>query len=318
MTMAGAPVGESEPLDPFVHEGLFYRGRHEYVESMTAFVRDGLEAGEPVMVAVPGENLELIRSGLGADSDRVTMHDMSLAGRNPGRIIPTVLLAFIAEHAGSQVRIIGEPIWAGRSEVEYPACVQHEALINLALAGQPATVLCPYDASQLHPRVICDAEGTHPVLVHRNHRSVCQGYVDPVEMADAFNQPLPEPTAPYSSYPFRTGDLPALREIAGHHAIAAGLTPERVLEFQLSVHELAANTVEHGGGGGTARVWREPAHLVWETWDSGHITDPLAGRRPQGPNPERGRGLLLIHSLCDLVRVHTRPGATTVRMYVRT
>ena len=37
-------------------------------------------------------------------------------------------------HPDKHVRVIGEPIWPGRSDLEYPACVQHEALINRAFA----------------------------------------------------------------------------------------------------------------------------------------------------------------------------------------
>jgi hypothetical protein len=82
---------------------------------------------------------------------------MTVAGRNPGRIIPTVLLAFANAHPGRRVRLIGEPIWAGRSPVEYPACAQHEALINAAFTGRPATILCPYNTELLDPVWIEDA-----------------------------------------------------------------------------------------------------------------------------------------------------------------
>ena len=60
--------------------------------------------------------------------------------------------------------MIGEPVWPSRSEVEYPACVQHEALINRAFTGRDITVVCPYDVAQLDPDVIADARRTHPVL----------------------------------------------------------------------------------------------------------------------------------------------------------
>ena len=124
--------------DQFVHPALLYRDDEEYLDGTVPFIRAGLAAGEPVAVAVPGRNLELLRTALGADTDRVVMRDMTVAGRNPGRIIPTVLLAFAGAHPGRRVRIIGEPIWAGRSAVEYPACAQHEALINAAFTGRPA------------------------------------------------------------------------------------------------------------------------------------------------------------------------------------
>ncbi|NUP14825.1 MAG: hypothetical protein HOV73_02890, partial [Streptomyces sp.] len=147
----------------FVHPALFYRGTREYLDGTLRFVREGLALGEPVAVAVPGENLRLVRDGLGGDADGVRLLDMGEVGRNPGRIIPGVLRAFAdAQAPGRRVRIVGEPIWAGRSSDEYPACVQHEALINAAFEGRTVTILCPYDVRRLDSRVLADAHATHP------------------------------------------------------------------------------------------------------------------------------------------------------------
>lgn len=304
-------------IDPFEHLGLFYRGGDEYLAAMVPFIQAGLAAGEPVLVAVPGSNLALIQDAMGADADHVRFQDMTVAGRNPGRIIPTILLAFVAKHPTSRVRIIGEPIWAGRTAAEYPACVQHEALINLALAGHPATVLCPYDAERLPPGALADAEGTHPALVAGGVTTPCAGYVDPREMVEAFNQPLPEPTASTATLRFDATNLPAVRMLVADHAAAASVDADRARELQYAVNELATNSVEHAGGDGRLRVWSEPEWLVCEIQDTGHLTDPLVGRRPATAGTGRGRGLLLIHALCDLVTIHTRPASTTIRLQIR-
>src|SRR5690349_5948381 len=148
----------------FAHPALLYRDTGEYLAGTLPFIRDGLAAGEPVAVAVPGPHLELLRDALGADAGRVRLLDMRVVGGNPGRILPGVLLAFANAHADRRVRIIGEPIWPGRTPVEYPACAQHEALINAAFAGRAATVLCPYDTGRLDPAWIRDSYRTHPVL----------------------------------------------------------------------------------------------------------------------------------------------------------
>jgi hypothetical protein len=75
----------------FDHVGLLYHDRQEYAAHIVAFVRQGLAAGEPVLVATPDANLHLIRAGFGQDAAGVQLRDMSVAGRNPGRIIPEVL-----------------------------------------------------------------------------------------------------------------------------------------------------------------------------------------------------------------------------------
>jgi hypothetical protein len=128
-----------------VHEALFYRHADEYVARIQGFVHEGLELAEPVQVAVPGSHLEMVRSALGCDAQRIRFVDMGTVGRNPGRIIPTMLYGFAREHATGRVRIVTEPLWPGRTSAEYRAALQHEALINIAMSDQEATILCPYD-----------------------------------------------------------------------------------------------------------------------------------------------------------------------------
>lgn len=68
-----------------------------------------------------------------------------------------MLRAAVDARPGRRVRVIGEPIRPGRSDVEYPACVQHEVLINMTFADCAATILCPYDVVGLDPAVVADA-----------------------------------------------------------------------------------------------------------------------------------------------------------------
>ncbi len=301
--------------ESFVHPALFYRGDAEYLAGTVPFVRDGLAAGEPVAVAVPGRNLELLRTEFGADAERVLLLDMTKAGRNPGRIIPGVLRAFADRHTDRPVRIIGEPIWPSRSELEYPACAQHEALINMAFAGRNVTILCPYDADGLAPRVLEDAKATHPVLLDGHGRRASDAYA-PGRIVDAYNQPLPEPAGFVGAAEFATPrDVTRLRRVVREHADEAGLAGDRVVDVELVVTELLSNSIDHGGGSGTMRLWTDGDHLVCEVRDRGVFTDPLAGRRPTEPGQPRGRGLLLVNHLADLVRVHSDADGTAVRVH---
>ena len=299
------------------HEALIYRGPEHYVATTSSFVRAGLDADEPVLVAVPGENIDLMRPALGGAADRVRFVDMTEAGRNPGRIIPAVLHAFVEEHSPGRVRVIGEPIWAGRSAAEYPACVQHEALINLALADANATILCPYDARRLTAAVLVDAERTHPVMTTGDQRWDSGGYAEPGIVVAAFNRPLPDPATPAATLIFDVDELPAVRRFVADHAGRAGLAANRVGDLEVAVNEVATNAVIHGGGPGTLRIWRERGSLVCEICDPGELTDPLAGRIPPGLDSEHGRGLLLVNYLCDLVQTYTRRASTTLRLHMR-
>ncbi|MEU2280729.1 anti-sigma factor RsbA family regulatory protein [Streptomyces sp. NPDC013178] len=298
----------------FAHPALFYRTGQEYAEQTVSFVRQGLAAGEPVAVAVPGPNLELIEAGLGADARDVLLLDMTEAGRNPGRIIPGVLKAFADAHRQGRVRIIGEPIWAGRSSVEYPACAQHEALINAAFEGRAVTILCPYDESRLDPDVLADARITHPTVIAAGRERASDVYDWQAVVARYNTALVPAPDA--AVFAFGAKDLPEVRHFAVGQAGRLGLAGQRLQDVELAVAELTTNSVVHGGGRGTLWIWAEAGQVVCEVRDRGRLTDPLAGRRPPERGQIGGRGLMLVHYVSDLVRTHTSDDGTTVRFYL--
>jgi anti-sigma regulatory factor (Ser/Thr protein kinase) len=301
--------------DPFVHEALIYHDHASYLSGTMPFVYRALAADEPVLVAVPQANVDLLRAGLGAFADSVTFRDMTAAGRNPGRIIPWVLTAFMDEHAGRPVRIIGEPIWAGRSREEYSVAVQHEAMINVACRGRDATILCPYDASALSPTAIADAEQTHPILGCEGHRAPSRRY-DPHDAGRTHNRPLPEPPPGATSLFFEATELAKVRDIAGELGAQAGLDPARVAELRVATNEIATNSVVHAGGSGTLRTWAADDRVVCEIRDFGWMRDPLAGRLRPDPSHLYGRGLVLAHYLCDLVQTYTCETGTTIRLHM--
>ncbi|MGN9816789.1 anti-sigma factor RsbA family regulatory protein [Streptomyces sp. SD11] len=299
---------------PFVHPALFYRDDQEYLAGTVPFIREGLAVAEPVAVAAPAARLDLITAALGPAAEDVHLVDMTLAGRNPGRIIPSVLRAFADARPGVRVRIIGEPIWPGRTAVEYPACVQHEALINEAFSGRDVTILCPYDARSLPKDVLADAHATHPVLI-TGGRERASGAYDPAKVLARCNEPLsPLPGAAMFRYDAQA--LPAARDFALAQARERGMSAVRLQDLALVVAELTTNSVVHAGGAGTLRLWAESEQIVCQVQDFGRLADPLAGRRPAHPGQIGGRGLLLVHYLSDLVRLHTGDTGTTIRSYV--
>lgn len=54
---------------------------------------------------------------------------------------------------------------------------------------------------------------------------------------------------------------------------------------------------------------------VVEFSDDGRLTDPLTGRFTPTLEQEGGRGLFLVHQLCDLVQVRSSEQGTTVRIF---
>jgi anti-sigma regulatory factor (Ser/Thr protein kinase) len=297
----------------FAHPALFYRGTEEYLAGTVPFVRDGLAAGEPVAVAVPPPNLDLLRAELAEYAGQVSFLDMAVVGRNPGRIIPGVLRAFADAHPDGRVRIIGEPIWPGRTAVEYPACVQHEALINMAFAGRSVTILCPYDVARLDDVSLTDAVATHPLLVDATGGRDSDRYA-PERVVAAYNEPLTPPETAFQ-LSFDAAQLAVVRRVSAEFARRAGLPARRIDDLEVIVNELATNSVVHGGSG-TLSIWAEDSRIVYEVRDRGRLTDPLVGRRPVDLDNLSGRGVLLVNYLADLVRVYTGDDGTAIRAYL--
>lgn len=263
-------------------------------------------------VAVPARNLLLIEKALNDRAREVRLTDMCRVGRNPGAILPTVLLAFAGEHAGP-VRIVAEPLWGDRSGAEYPACVLHEALINHALAGRDLAVLCPYDIAALPPDALADAERTHPEVWGPAGPFVSRRF-DPDGARAELMRPLDPPAAAIERK-FDIGQLASLRGFAEIWAARHGLRRPRRDDFTLAIAELTTNSILYGGGAGVLRLWAEEHQVVGEVTDTGTITEPLAGRIPPAAATLGGRGLLLVNRLADLVRTYWVPGRTTTRVH---
>ncbi|MEU3644513.1 anti-sigma factor RsbA family regulatory protein [Lentzea sp. NPDC034063] len=291
---------------PFAHEALFYRDEDTFLSGTARFVTEGADRGEPVLVAVPEARIALLRARLGEVADQVHFIDMTEAGRNPGRIIPGVLMAFSASTQG-RFRMVGEPMWPGRTELEYPACVQHEALINTAFEGRQGVILCPYDAAALPGRVLEDARRTHPVVIDGERRMASEWYTDQAGLADIYNVPLPPPPADAEQHPFTVGTLAHMRKVVS--AYAHWLRREQVEDLMLAVNELATNSILHASGRGVLRMWREGDTAVCEVSDEG------AGFPPSFTGLS-GFGIVMVNLLCDLVRTHTSHSGTTVRVYL--
>ncbi|MGW6573846.1 anti-sigma factor RsbA family regulatory protein [Streptomyces sp. NPDC054945] len=318
-------LSASGASEAFVHPALFYRGQADYLAGVGGFVRTALAADEPVLVAVPGPRLDALREDLGAGTTGVTWTDMTQLGRNPGRIL-AALQDFADRHAGRPARIVGEPIWPGRSRAEVREATRHEALINTAFAGRPATVLCPYDVLGLPAAVVSDARRTHPTLLEEDKALLSLEYADASAVCADCDDPLPEPDGgtPWLSYTH--GELGEVRAYVEAWSRGTDLGAARRGDLLLAVSEAAANSLAHGGGSGALRLWSTAeagagagtgAGVVAEIRDGGHLADPLAGRRrPALASVDGGRGLWMIHQLCDLVEIRASDSGLTLRLHM--
>lgn len=309
--------GGRPPRSSYRHEAFLWRGDDAFLAGTVPFIRDGLSAQEPVLVAVIARHIRLLRAALGTDAERVRFLDMAILGANPARIIPA-WRAFTKAYGldGQPMRGIGETIWAGRRPAELAECQLHEALLNIALTTQaPLWLLCPYDTATLGEDVIVEAGRSHPILVVDQRRRPSDTYGATDHARTLFESDLPAVHNAISRRTFGHDYLRGLREEVTRHAMGAGLSQERSAELALAVHEVAINSIQHGKGERVRRIWRNDNSLVCEIRDAGQIKDPMIGRRASADCDERGRGLWIANQLSDLIQVRSNSAGTTIRIH---
>lgn len=316
--MTGASVVAEPGLR---HAAVFYRTPDEYVTEVLGFVAGGLNQDEPVFVAVPSEKIDLLRDNLNGAGTRVAFADMAQMGVNPAWIIPRVQ-AFVDANAGRPARYVGEPIWETRTPAELTEATRHEALINLAFAGAPVSILCPYDTARLDPAVIAQAQQTHPVLTSGGSSQPSGAYVGERRLPAACDGPLPAPSAGAATLTYRQSPA-AVRQFVLERALRSGLSADRAADLVIAVGELAANTLAHTDRDGTLTMWDAPAvpdmpaEVLCQVRDAGQIRDPLVGRRRPAADSGSGHGLWVVHQLCDLVELRTGSSGTVIRLHMR-
>jgi anti-sigma regulatory factor (Ser/Thr protein kinase) len=324
--MCGDSAVAPEPLatgavaagERFHHESLLYSGDDGFLSGTVRFIPDALEA-EPVLVAVSKARIDSLKEALSSDAARVAFTDMHVLGSNPARIIPA-WHRFLSDHApdGRSVRGIGEPIWAGRGDAELTECQRHEALLNVAFdGGQAWRLLCPYDLDALDDDVIRAAEESHPFLARDGVTRTSDAY-SPIDSGSGpFDGELPAPLSQPDESDFTSERLEDLRRTVASAAADARLPHDRTDDLVLAVNELATNSIYHGGGQGSLRVWRQDETLFCEVSDRGWITEPLVGRIHPTPEQWSGRGLWLVNQLCDLVQIRSHEAGSVVRVHMR-
>jgi anti-sigma regulatory factor (Ser/Thr protein kinase) len=302
----------------FRHDAFLYLNDRHFAAGLGAFIREGLANHEPVLVVVDAPKIDLLRVELDGEAERVGFADMRSVGRNPALILPA-WQEFLSEWPDdTAIRGVGEPIWPGQTGPELVESQYHESLLNLAFGDTRGfQLLCPYDAGELEPSVLAQAERNHPRLTDGRTDTTSDRYCG-LEAVDAmFGSPLPDPPLGALWFSVHGSSLADLRTIVVQHATQAGLGAARTAELVLAVNEVVTNSLGHAGGEGTLLIWREPDRLVCEVRDRGRISSPLVGRHKPSVDGENGRGLWVANQLCDLVQIRSSSAGSAVRLHMR-
>jgi anti-sigma regulatory factor (Ser/Thr protein kinase) len=300
----------------FRHESLLFTGDGEFLAATLPAIDQALDAGEPVLAALAPEKVALLRRALGGRADGVAFADARELTRNPARVIPAWARFLRESSPGEQPALgLGEPVWPGRSAAELAECERSEWLVNLAFGlGRPWRLLCAYDCERLDEEVLDAARRTHPLHLCGDGCAANGGYREPDWLSAVFGGRLAPPRAPVTELPFSREHLADVRRMVRRAALEAELPSERSEEFVLAASELAANSVQYGGGGGSVRIWRQDDALLCEVSDRGRLHSALAGRVLPGADQLCGRGLWLVNQLCDLVQIRSGERGTAVRI----
>ncbi len=303
---------------PFRHEAMPYSVAHEFAPLVASFLDPAVRAGDPVLVVVDAAKAQHLRSELGPASDGFTFCDVRSMGCNPAHLIPT-WRRFVDANAGARALWgVSEALWPERTACEVVECLQHEALLNSALADAASlTLLCPFDESALPAAAVTGAVDRHPAVRTAGTARANATYLD-VDPATLLSEPLPVPPDDAAVFPFTDANLPELRTHVAGIAGKMGFGRDRTGDIVLAADEVATNSYRYGGGSGTLRTWAEDGGgLVCEIRDRGRLSDPMVGRRRPGVDQIGGRGLWIANQLCDLVQVRSAGDGAVVRLFLR-
>ncbi len=175
-------IGRAAGATPLMeHRVLPYGSDEEFLAAAIPFLNGGIDGSESLLAVTTEEHIELLRDSLGNGSERLGSAPSGHWYRSPDAAL-NGYRTFVDEQveAGATwVRIVGEPVWAGRSDREITAWTRYESLLNLSFAASPVTIVCPYDTSTLPEEVLANARRTHPEAVHADETLANPAYRGP-------------------------------------------------------------------------------------------------------------------------------------------
>ncbi|MBO2448102.1 sensor histidine kinase [Actinomadura barringtoniae] len=345
--------------DLFQHRALRYRSVRDLVEAALPYLHEGLRADEAVVVITPPPRTALLIEHLGERlAARVEFLDAVTWFQSP-------VAALAAYYERTQrdwwprgrLRLLAEPLWTGRSPLEIWEWKRHEAILNVAFAGTPSTIMCAYDVMALPGHILADAARTHPEIVDPGeplHGASglpfdpsapaapagseppgalvrpgdvnplltpfpSERFVDPRDFYDECNaHPLAAPPLDAARRRFAAGELPGLRAFLEDEAARYGLPHEKTLPFVLAVNEVATNVIRQGGGVGTVWLWAEHDELICDVGDPGRtLEDRFLGYLRPRPDDEGNDTMWAVRRLCHIVEIRSGAGGTVIRIHLK-
>jgi transcriptional regulator with XRE-family HTH domain len=163
------------------HRALLYGTDAEFVDTASEFLSKGVERSEATLAVTTRSNIKLLRQSLGRAARQVEFAEAASWYETPGSALAAYReFAEAKLRSGSPwVRIVGEPVWIGRSASELRMWTRYESLLNLAFGSWPASFICPYDERSVQPKIARQAHLTHPHTIANGTLATSPDYVEP-------------------------------------------------------------------------------------------------------------------------------------------
>lgn len=166
------------------HRAFVYESDSAFLTTIVPFLREGIQRHDALLVVTTSPQIRRLRTALGRDATNVDFFSSSGWYRSPLEALnkyQTYVEGQVNDGA-RWMRIIGEPIWTGRSASDIRRWIRYEAVINLSFAAWPATVMCPYDARSVSPAIIESSHRTHPELAEGARVTLSSHYGQPEQL----------------------------------------------------------------------------------------------------------------------------------------
>jgi anti-sigma regulatory factor (Ser/Thr protein kinase) len=299
------------------HQAFLYDGPEQFAEAMAPVVRAGLERGDTVLVAAKRDSVLALRDWLGADADRVELHDTREWHPRPVHRLMAIQRELAALPPGGRLLALGEPVWTGSDAIRRE-WARYESTINVALADAPLRFICLYDRSELPASILGFGLGSHPEVVEGGVGCPCAAFERPVELVRELDAAGALAERGPDRFGGAFGDDPhAFRVRLTALARECGLDAARAEELVLGANEVVTNALRHGEPPVKVRCWVADGDFVCEVADAGPgIADPFAGWELPDPGSPGGWGLALARRACDALEVTGGEHGSRVRLYV--
>jgi hypothetical protein len=286
------------------HEAVLYGSDEELLDSVVPFLRDGLAAGEPTLVAWSGERAALLRAAM-PEAGGVVFLDGPGSHLRPTSTIKAyreMFASYVAAGA-SRIRVVGELAGSALGSTWW-WWSRYESALNRIYDEFPLWCLCTYDTRTTAEHVLDDVTRTHPrIMAAGTQQRANERYV-PVE---EFVSGQAVGTDPLEAGPPLI-DLIDPEPVDARHLVfdadEAGRLPASVDvdSVVMVLNEAVTNAVQHGVRPVGVRLWAGDERVVVAVTDRGAgPSDPLAGLVPAPHYPKGGVGLWLAHELSDHV-----------------